>query len=196
VLRWVALGCWLAVLPALGEEPADTSVDAGADAGAVLPGGDHTVTSVSANQSYAIRFEKKADGRCKVVGLRETAQVWSIPKCLGTADDLFFISNKGDRFWVLKTLPSKGPDPKKVPKNPAWHHQVVAREYDLHGEQVRQRKLSELMTPYERTKIHALSRHFKWMEGAVGMRGKSPRVNVANEVEFEVAGGKTVTLIF
>jgi hypothetical protein len=192
--RWWVLALGLGALPAMGQE--GSPLAPAPDAGTSGTSAQRSITSVSSNQAYAIRFEKSEDGKCKAVGLRETQQVWQVDACVANLDDLLFISNKGDRFWVLKGLPEKGPEPKKPVKNPGWHHQVVAREFDKTGALVRQRRLSELMTPYERTKIHTLARHFKWMEGVVGMKGKSPRVNIENEVEFEVAGGKTVTLVF
>jgi hypothetical protein len=151
-------------------------------------------TVVSSNQAHAVRHQRLGN-TCQIVALRETEVKWVLDKCLGEQDDLFFISNDGNRFWVLHVLPSKAKS-SSTRKTPAWWRAVVAVEYDWKGRVLRQRRLSELLQPIERTKVHELDRHFKWLEGVVGMKGRSPRVNEKNQVEFEVVGGKTVTLDF
>jgi hypothetical protein len=185
----------LGAAAAWGQQPADAGVltpDAG------FPAVARSVSNVSSNERYAIRMERDAAGRCQVLGLRETQVVWKLPRCIGAPDDLFFIADNADRFWVLHTLPAKAPEPKglKSPKWAAWHDTIVARELTRQGELVRTMRVRELMEPFDRTKIRQLGRHFKWLEGVVGVKGRSPRVTPANQVEFEVVGGRTVTLSF
>lgn len=171
-------------------------------ASAVLAETQVSPTRVSANDNYAIRFEyDKETKACRIVGVREESAVWTLTRCLGTVDDWYLISNDGARFWILKTLPSKPPEPvlKKRPRTPPaprWWGVTVAEEWDRKGNKLRSRSFKEFVPLADRWQMVQLEKHFKWLEGVLGVRGRQPRVNEKNQVEFEVMGGQTITLDF
>ena len=58
----------------------------------------------SSNAEYGIVMRVEGEGKCRIEATRDTDVAWTIPRCLGTVDDLYFISNSGERFWVLAAL--------------------------------------------------------------------------------------------
>jgi hypothetical protein len=159
----------------------------------------------SANAQYNIRFIKSGEDQCRVDVLHNTDVAWSLPKCLATVDDLFFISNDGERFWVLKVTPRK-PEVSEAPPRkskrgkqpaPAWSRTVVAELYDREGKLLRTRTIGELVSSARgREEIRQLQHHFLWLEGVSGIPGRAPRVTPDDLVELETAGGKTLRLSF
>src|SRR5262249_54775977 len=65
----------------------------------------------SSNAEYGIVMRVEGEGKCRIEATRDTDVAWTLPRCLGTVDDLYFISNSGERFWVLAALPKSLPPP-------------------------------------------------------------------------------------
>ena len=164
----------------------------------------------SSNAEYGIVMRVEGPGKCRIEVSRDTDVAWTLPQCVGTVDDLYFISNSGERFWVLAALPKSLPPPpgstpvgetqkRAAQKKPPFDGHgpvVVATQYDRVGNVVGQRKLGELLSKSAYTKLRKLDRRFVWLEGVLGIPGKEPRVNDRNEVEFETVEPKTLRLDF
>ncbi len=157
-----------------------------------------TPARASANGEWTIRMTDFGDGVCRIEAQKETSLAWTIDQCLGTVDDIFLISNTGQRFWVLKTLPEK-PPPVKVKgrtRQPSWERVVVATLFDKDGNLLQERRAADLVAGRHREEVRHLAKHFKWLEGVVGVPGKGPRLNDKNQVELETVGSRTVKLAF
>jgi hypothetical protein len=129
---------------------------------------------------------------------------------VGTVDDLYFVSDSGERFWVLASLPKSRTPPagtapatetkksakKKGPAFDAYGPVVVAWLYDRLGNLVAERRLSELLPTSAHHKLRKLDRRFVWLEGVLGVPGREPRANDRNQVEFETVEPKTWRLEF
>ena len=164
----------------------------------------------SSNAEYGIVMRVEGPGKCRIEVSRDTDVAWTLPQCVGTVDDLYFISNSGERFWVLAALPKSLPPPpgstpvgetqkRAAQKKPPFDGHgpvVVATQYDRVGNVVGQRKLGELLSKSAYTKLRKLDRRFVWLEGVLGIPGKEPRVNDRNQVEFETVEPKTLRLDF
>ena len=164
----------------------------------------------SSNAEYGIVMRVEGPGKCRIEVSRDTDVAWTLPRCVGTVDDLYFISNSGERFWVLAALPKSLPPPpgstpvgeaqkRAAQKKPPFDGHgpvVVATQYDRVGNVVGQRKLGELLSKSAYTKLRKLDRRFVWLEGVLGIPGKEPRVNDRNQVEFETVEPKTLRLDF
>ena len=164
----------------------------------------------SSNAEYGIVMRVEGPGKCRIEVSRDTDVAWTLPRCLGTVDDLYFISNSGERFWVLAALPKSLPPPpgstpvgeaqkRAAQKKPPFDGHgpvVVATQYDRVGNVVGQRKLGELLSKSAYTKLRKLDRRFVWLEGVLGIPGKEPRVNDRNQVEFETVEPKSLRLDF
>ena len=164
----------------------------------------------SSNAEYGIVMREEGVGKCRIEVSRDTDVAWTLPRCLGTVDDLYFVSNSGERFWVLATLPKSVPHPpgsapvgeaqkKAATKKPPFDGYgpvVVAVLYDRLGNVVEQRKLGELLPRSGYGKLRKLDRRFVWLEGVLGVPGKEPRVNDRNQVEFETVEPRTWRLGF
>lgn len=154
---------------------------------------------VSANSAYTATFQVEDDGTCRlaVTAKDAAAPAWTLDRCVGSPEDLFFVSNSGDRVWVLHVLPEKPAKPKGGgwPKAP-WYSVVVAELFDRDGKLLDARKLSSLAGTRQREKCQQLERHFKWLEGVLGVAGRAPRVTDKNEVEFETVGTTVMHLKF
>jgi hypothetical protein len=156
---------------------------------------------VSSNSEHTIQFFDHGNGRCEIEVTRNKLSHYKVEQCLGGVDDLFFVSDSGERFWVVKTLPETPEAPKKsagraMVRGTPWTSTVVAQLFDRTGKQVQQRILTDMVTPREREEVQRLGRRFKWIEGVQGMRGRPPRVNDQNQVELETVGSRTVRLAF
>jgi hypothetical protein len=154
-----------------------------------------TKTQISSDGSHGVRFESEGD-RCKLVGVNGTTDSWTLEKCVGASDDLFFVSNDGDRVWILHALPQKPPRAAKGKKGTPWYSVTVAELIEKDGSFVRALKLTDLVDQRGREKVEQLEKHFKWLEGVLGMPGKGPRINDKDQVEFEVAGTRNHKLGF
>ena len=162
----------------------------------------------SSNAEYGIVMRIEGEGKCRIEVTRDTDVAWTLPRCLGTVDDLYFVSNSGERFWVLAALPKSLPPPpsaaveakkgsskKKPPFDP--HGPVtVASLYDRLGNVIAQRKLQDFLGRSAHRKLRKLDRRFVWLEGVLGIPGKEPRVNDRNQVEFETVEPRTWRLDF
>lgn len=163
---------------------------------------------VSANGLFTAMLVEEAPGKCRLEVSKESGPVWQVPQCLGSVDDYFFVSNDGERVWVLWPLVEKGKAPpppppvkgkkkQKRPKGPpAWANVVVAAQYDRQGNRLQEKKLTELLTTRQLTEVRQLTHHIKWLEGTLGIPGKGPRLTDAGVVEFEPVGGTTQRLTF
>jgi hypothetical protein len=163
----------------------------------------------SSNAEYGIVMRVEAPGKCRVEVTRDTDMAWTLPRCVGTVDDQYFVSNTGERFWVLAALPKSLPPPdapavspsqkkaaRKKPPFDAYGPVVVSVLYDRLGNVIAERKLSELLPKSANPKLRLLGRRFVWLEGVLGVPGKEPRVNDRNQVEFETVEPRTRRLDF
>ncbi len=156
----------------------------------------------SSNGVWSIQLVETAPEKCRVEATRDSDPAWSVEQCVGTLDDLFFISNDGEHFWVLTVLPrtppqpkANGNKPKPLPPGQPFIRAVVATLYDRQGRVLAERTLHELMTR-RFDKLRDLGTHFLWLEGVAGISGTRPRITDANQVEFETVEPKTLRLDF
>jgi hypothetical protein len=169
--------------------------------------------SVSQSARWGIRLLELGEGQCKVEVTYDNRPAWEASACPGTAEDLYFISNDGERFWVVFPLPDKRaaerrvrPLPGKRKRGrplpyPPWSYATVAALYTRAGVRAgapeRTVVLNELVRGREGLRdVRQLERTFKWLEGAVGVRGKGPRVNEDNRVELDTVERRDVVLSF
>ncbi|HYO56121.1 hypothetical protein [Archangium sp.] len=153
---------------------------------------------VSANGAFSVRLVEQA-GKCMLEVSKESGPVWTLRQCVGRVDDLYFVSDDGERVWVLFPLAPKGTKKlpgKKYKKVPAWANTVVAVEYDRQGTRVQERSLLDFVAQRELAAVRELGQHLKWLEGLLGVPGKGPRMTDAGRVEFETVGGKSHQLTF
>ncbi len=153
---------------------------------------------VSANGTFTVRLVALSAGRCKLEVSKESGPVWTLKQCVGGVDDLYFVSNDGERVWVFFPLAPKGTKKlpgKKYKKVPAWANTVVAEEYDRQG-RVQERRLLNFVGVREVSEVRELGQHLKWLEGVLGVPGKGPRLTDAGRIEFETVGGKSHKLTF
>jgi hypothetical protein len=158
---------------------------------------------VSANGVFSVRLVEEAPGKCRVEMLRESGPAWQFAGCIGTVDDLYFASNDGERFWMLKPLVEKGSRSvvekrgKKKVRIPAWANAEVAALYDRTGQKLKGMRLqSFLVLNRELGEVRQMKGHFKWLEGTLGIPGTGPRLTDDEKVEFEAVGAKTYRLSF
>lgn len=170
----------LVALPALGQERSSRA-------------------RVSANGTYSVRLVQQAAGKCTLEVAKESGPVWTLQQCVGGVDDLYFVSNDGERVWVFFPLAPKGTKKlpgKKYKKVPAWANTVVAEQYDRQGRRVQERRLLSFVGQRELSEVRQLGQHLKWLEGVLGVPGKGPRLTDAGRIEFETVGGKSHQLTF
>jgi len=160
-------------------------------------------THVSANGEYSVRLVEEKPGTCRVEMLKESGPAWQFTGCIGTVDDLYFASNDGERFWLLRPLVEKGSRPtvekrgKRKVKVPGWANAVVAELYGRGGQKLQERRLQDfLLGSKELGEVRQMKGHFKWLEGTLGIPGKGPRLTDDAKVEFEAVGRKTYRLSF
>lgn len=160
---------------------------------------------VSANGLYSVRMVEAAQGQCRLEVTQESGPVWTLQACLGTVDDLYFVSNDGERVWVVWPLVEKGkavaePRSKKKSKKPkgppAWARVVVAAQYGRDGQRLQEKRLTEWLNTRQLSEVRQLTHHLKWLEGTLGIPGKGPRLTDAGVVELEPVGGTTHQLTF
>jgi hypothetical protein len=154
---------------------------------------------VSANGAFSVSLVEKAPGRCALEVAKESGPVWTLERCVGGVDDLYFVSDDGERVWVLYPLAPKGTKKlrgKKFKKVPAWANTRVAVQVDRQGGHVKERRLLDFVGPRELSEVRELGKHLKWLEGVVGVPGKGPRLTDAGRIEFETVGGKSHQLTF
>ena len=163
----------------------------------------------SSNAEYGIVMREESPGRCRVEVTRDTDPLWTLPRCVGSVDDLYFVSDSGQRFWVLAALPKRIPSPPKAKKaartqsvhdKPPAHDPyapvVVAMLYDRLGNILAERRLGEFVSPASYHKLRELDRRFVWLEGVAGVPGREPHVTEKNQVEFDTVERGTHQLGF
>jgi hypothetical protein len=154
---------------------------------------------VSANGTFSVRMVEQEPGKCVLEVSKESGPLWAVKECVGGVDDLYFVSNDGERVWVIYPLAPKGTKKlpgKKLKKVPAWANTVVAVQVDRHGGRVDERRLTEFVDQRELAEVRQMTQHLKWLEGLLGVPGKGPRLTDAGRIEFETVGGKTHKLSF
>jgi hypothetical protein len=156
-----------------------------------------SATHVSANGVYAIRLVELGEGRCRLEVVRGQGVAWIYEKCVGGANDLYFISNDGKRFWVLFPLPEEPPAKgRRRSKHSPLLEAVVAVEYDDRGHQIEERRLGAFLSERAVGELRRLGRHFKWLGGVLSVPGTPPRVNETGELVVETVAPKAHKLKF
>lgn len=150
---------------------------------------------VSANGLYSIRMVEEGPSKCRVEVEKDSVPVWALEGCIGNAEDLYFISNDGQRFWLLRTVPEI-PRPLKKERREPLFRAVVAVLYDRNGKALKTRRLSDFLEPNKLAMVRKLGRHFMWLGGVVSVPGQAPLVTEKNEVELETVALKRYTLQF
>lgn len=152
---------------------------------------------VSPNGRYSIQLTKNADGSCRLEVVKERETAWSLNDCVGGPDDLYFVSDDGERFWVVYTLPEKTVRRPKRAKGAAWTYAKVAAKYDREGHVLKLKRLRDFIrTRSGLGDVRQLEKHFKWLEGEVGVPGRPPRLNDAGQVELNTLEHKQYKLQF
>ncbi|MBM7113064.1 hypothetical protein [Archangium primigenium] len=155
---------------------------------------------VSANGAYSVRMVVTGPDQCTLEVSRESGVEWKLTQCVGSADDLYFVSNDGEKVWVLLPLATKGTQKLPGKQNkalPAWANTPVAALYDRHGAKVEERRLLDFVSRQALPEVRQMTQHLKWLEGMLGVPGKGPRLTDAGRIDFEtVGGGKTHQLTF
>ncbi len=154
----------------------------------------------SSNGEWSIQLVESAPEQCRVEATRDADPAWTLTQCVGTVEDLYFISNDGEHFWVLAVLPRTPPQVKPKGNKPPpagepFVRAVVAKLFDRQGRVLAERSLHDFLTR-RFDKLRDLGTHFSWLEGEVGVPGRRPRITEANQVEFETVEPKTVRLDF
>ncbi len=159
---------------------------------------------LSHSGKFSIRMVQDPQGEaCRVEVMAHGAPHWTLEKCVGTVDDLFFVSDGGGSFWVLLTVPEKGKAPGRVkgqkrrPRYPGWSFADVAVQYDRAGEVVGRRRLYEFVkTANGLSRVRQLTKHFKWLAGVAGVPGKPPFLDDEGRVVLETVEQKSFKLEF
>lgn len=147
---------------------------------------------VSANGLYSATLVELAPGRCRLELARESGTAWTLERCVGGVDDLFFPANDGRSVWVLYPLPGKGT--KRAGRTPAWANAVVARRLDARGTVLAEKRLAELVRRL--SEVRQMKDHFKWLAGLLGVPGTAPATSDAGHVELETVDGARHRLTF
>jgi hypothetical protein len=156
----------------------------------------------SSSGVWSIQFVETSPEHCRVEATRDADPAWTLERCVGTVEDLFFISNDGERFWVLRVLPRTPPAPKQKgtkakpppPGEPFVSAQVAAL-FDKQGNVLAERTLKDFLKR-RFDKLRDLDSHFCWLEGELGVPGRRPRITDTNQVEFETVEPRTFRLDF
>ena len=154
---------------------------------------------VSANGTFSVALVEKSPGQCKLEVSKESGPTWAVEQCVGGPDDLYFVSNDGERVWVIYPLAHKGTKKlpgKKFKKVPAWANTLVAVQVNRQGERVQEKRLLDFVSQKELPEVRQMEKHLKWLEGLVGVPGKGPRLTDAGRIEFETVGGTSHQLTF
>jgi hypothetical protein len=152
---------------------------------------------VSANGLYTVRLVEPAPGKCRLEVSADTGLGgWTLERCVGGVDDLYFVGNEGTKVWVLRPLVEKGKRRVKGKKWPAWANARVAWQVGPSGEVRESRSLTGLVPAKRLSEVRQFRAHFAWLEGTLGIPGKGPRLTDAGVVEFETVEGRTHRLTF
>jgi hypothetical protein len=158
--------------------------------------GSQSRPRVSANGIYTVKFAEQGPGRCLLTVSRENGPTWSIARCVGSAQDLFFVSNDGQQVWVLRTVP-------RVPRGHRFHQRperwgkvVVAVRYDRTGKVRETRTLGAFVKRHQREKLVDLGLRFGWLAGVSGAPGAAPRMKDGGVVELDTVADTRYRLHF
>ncbi len=156
----------------------------------------------SSNGVWSIQMVESAPEQCRVEATRDADPAWTLERCVGTVEDLYFISNDGERFWVLRVFPrtpplpkQKGSKPKTPPPGTPFVSAPVAALFDKQGNVLGERTLKDFLQR-RFDKLRDMDSHFCWLEGELGVPGRRPRITESNQVEFETVEPKTFRLDF
>lgn len=151
---------------------------------------------VSSNGRFSVRAYERAPKHCWLEVSREGEVTWESPRCFGTLDDFYFVSNDGERVWVIRALPEL-PKKRKAPFLKAVAQTKGAWLLKRPGTLLKTRTIGTFMkTARARSDAEALSSHFRWLHGAAGKLGKPPHSTLDNAVEFETLDGSVHRLRF
>ncbi|MGA9524454.1 MAG: hypothetical protein WBV82_23565 [Myxococcaceae bacterium] len=167
-----------------------------AGAGAEEP--KRSKTTVSAKGDFSVRLVELGPKKCRLEVLKESIPWWHLERCVGTVDDLYFVSSDGARVWVVKTIPQKASVRRATRmKYPAWTYVEVAALYGRDGSKLKSKQLNDFVKSRGGLDdVRQLERHFKWLEGVTGVPGKAPRLNDAGQVQLETVEPKSFKLEF
>jgi len=145
---------------------------------------------VSPNADFEATQSPVGDTGCRVEVKRgERTVVWTVDRCLGTADDLYFLSNTGEGLIVFRTFPGKASD-KAAGMKGALGVEVFAKGERLVGHAVGRFVVD--VRPLVNAK-----RHFYWIEGALGQPGVPPGPSkAADAIEFSTLDRKSWSVGF
>ena len=155
--------------------------------------------SVSVNGAFRVQLFVDAPGACRLEVRTDQAVQWTVEACVGDTSDAFFVSQDGERVWVLHTLPLKADGkPRFAGKGrlrrqiaPGWATTRVAVLYDRDGKVLRSHRLSDFLKDGGYRKVRFLSQRFTWLEGVNGVPGKGPRLERDGTLAFETVDGVT-----
>lgn len=155
--------------------------------------------SVSVNGAYRVQLFEDAPGSCRLEVRTDAAVQWTVERCVGTTSDAYFVSQDGERVWVLHTLPLKaegrprytGQGRMRREVAPGWAGTRVATLFDRHGKALQSRRLSDFLQTAGYRKVRFLSQRFTWLEGVNGVPGKGPRLERDGTLAFETVDGVT-----
>jgi hypothetical protein len=153
---------------------------------------------VSVNGVYTVRLVELAPGKCRLEVGSEATGAWTLERCVGGVDDLYFVADDGAKVWVLRPLAEKGTKRPKGAKGgkPAWANTRVAWQVVRAGQVGREVRLTALLPAKRLGDVRQFRAHLGWLEGTLGIPGKGPRLTDAAAVEFETVDGKTHRLTF
>jgi hypothetical protein len=154
-----------------------------------LASGAGSGPSISGNGRYSVELEelsgRGAQCRLKVSG--ESGLLWSLDRCVGGVYDRYFVSNDGQRVWVL--FPT-------VARSKRWLSEPVASLFDRSGQPLRKVTVRGLLSPRGRNRVRQLERHFQWLQGTGQLPGRGPRILPEGVVELDTVEPKTLRLTF
>jgi hypothetical protein len=150
---------------------------------------------VSRNGIWSIRLLQYSEHRCRLEVTKDNELNWTLDRCVGTADDRYFIGDAGQRFWVIHAFP-KVPSKKLRGRPTRWGKVVVAEEFDRLGKRLVRRKLAQFVGRRQVFKLRDLGSRFVWLQGVNRVPGQEPRLDGKGVVELDTVAGKTFRLKF
>jgi hypothetical protein len=164
-----------------------------------LPAGASPSSSrprVSPNGLFTIRFTETSPGHCVVEIAKDGGGTARIPRCVGGAQDFYFVGNDGGSFWVLHAVP-KVPRGRRYHQHPErWGKVVVAVRYDRSGKVLGVRRLRTFVRGRDVAKLMDKGLRFGWLAGVSGAVGAPPRMTDAGVVELDTVADKRFRLRF
>ena len=150
---------------------------------------------VSRNGIWSIRLLQYSERKCRLEVSKDNELNWTLERCVGSAEDRYFIGDAGQRFWVIHAFP-KVPS-KHLRGRPArWGGVVVAEEFDRLGHRLAKRRLAQFVGRRQTNKLRDLGSRFVWLEGVDRVPGEEPRLNGKGLVELDTVGSRTFRLKF